>query len=152
MLTPFTGGHRNDPVKDAFNFFLSQLRIRIEMAFGKLTNKWRILHTPLQNSLTRSSQVLMACAYLHNFCIDEDVKGVVPNNREVQTMIQAMDIPHNSPLGWPFLPTAESYRAIPGTSLTRDMVLLEQVEQQGMRRPNANWWCCALCEFLCRHL
>jgi DDE superfamily endonuclease len=32
MLTPFTGGHRSDPTKDAYNFFLSQLRIRIEMS------------------------------------------------------------------------------------------------------------------------
>jgi hypothetical protein len=35
LLTPFTGGHRNDAIKDAYNFFLSQLRIRIEMAFGR---------------------------------------------------------------------------------------------------------------------
>ena len=112
MLTPFTGGHRNDPLEDAFNFFLSQLRIRIEMAFGLLTNKWRVLHAPLQTLLTHSSQVLMACAYLHNFCIDKDNKGFVLDNRDVQTSIQAMEIVHNSPLGWPFLPT-EPYRAIP---------------------------------------
>ncbi len=24
MLTPFSGGHRSDPTKDAYNFFLSQ--------------------------------------------------------------------------------------------------------------------------------
>ena len=36
MLTPFTGGHRSDQAKDAFNFFLSQLRIHIEMSFGLL--------------------------------------------------------------------------------------------------------------------
>ena len=49
MLTPFTAGNRNDPTKDAFNFFLSQMRIRIEMAFGLLTNKLRILTTALQS-------------------------------------------------------------------------------------------------------
>ena len=71
-LTSFTGGHRNDPTKDAFNFFLSQLRIRIEMAFGLLTNKWRILHSPLQTNLGHASDILMACARLHNSCIDAD--------------------------------------------------------------------------------
>jgi hypothetical protein len=40
MLTPFTGGHRSDPTKDAYNFLLSQMGIRIEMSFGLLTNKW----------------------------------------------------------------------------------------------------------------
>ncbi len=28
--------------KDAYNFFLSQLQIRVVMAFGRLMNKWRI--------------------------------------------------------------------------------------------------------------
>ena len=36
-LTPFTGSQRSDPTKDAYNIFLSQVRIRIEMAFGSLT-------------------------------------------------------------------------------------------------------------------
>ena len=54
LLTPFTGGHRNDPIKDAYNFFLSQLQIRIEMACGLLTNKWRVLNAPLQTSLACS--------------------------------------------------------------------------------------------------
>jgi DDE superfamily endonuclease len=136
MLTPFTGGHRNDPIKDAFNFFLSQLRIRIEMAFGLLTNKWRILHSPLQTNLPRCSDILMACARLHNYCIDED-GGTDLSNDEALTFIQRMPPVNNAPFGWPFLPTVETYRSISGTSMTRDM-LLRRVEQQGMRRPNAN--------------
>ena len=136
MLTPFTGGHRNDPIKDAYNFFLSQLRIRIEMAFGLLTNKWRILHSPLQTNLARCSDILMACARLHNFCIDED-GGTDLSNEEAQTVIQRMQPVNDAPFGWPFRPTVEGYRSIPGTSMTRDM-LLRRVEQQGMRRPTAN--------------
>ena len=136
ILTPFTGGHRNDPVKDAFNFFLSQLRIRIEMAYGLLTNKWRILHSPLQTNLGRASDILMACARLHNYCIDED-GGTDLSNDEAQTLIQRMQPVNNAPFGWPFCPTVEAYRSIPGTSMMRDM-LLRRVEQQGMRRPNAN--------------
>ncbi len=50
MLVPFTGSQRTNPSNDAHNFYLSQLRIRIEMAFGLLTNKWRILRAPLQTS------------------------------------------------------------------------------------------------------
>jgi hypothetical protein len=43
ILIPFIGSQRQARVKDAFNFFLSQLRIRVENAFGLLTTKWRIL-------------------------------------------------------------------------------------------------------------
>ena len=42
LLIPFTGSQRSKPDNDAFNFYLSQLRIRIEMAFGLLVNKFRI--------------------------------------------------------------------------------------------------------------
>ena len=34
LLTPFSGEQKNEPMKDAYNFYLSQLRIRIEMTFG----------------------------------------------------------------------------------------------------------------------
>ena len=34
LLTPYTGSQWSDQGKDAFNFYLSQVQIRIEMAFG----------------------------------------------------------------------------------------------------------------------
>jgi DDE superfamily endonuclease len=37
LLTPFSGDQRNDNAKDAYNFYLSQLRIRIEMTFVYLS-------------------------------------------------------------------------------------------------------------------
>ena len=43
LLIPFKGQQRNDPVNSAYNFYLSQLRIQVERAFGLLTTKWRIL-------------------------------------------------------------------------------------------------------------
>ena len=47
LLIPFSGVEAGDPWKDAYNFYLSQLRIRIEMCFGRLTIKWRIFRTDL---------------------------------------------------------------------------------------------------------
>ena len=55
MLVPFTGAEKLDVEKDAYNFFQSQVRIRIEMAFGCLTTKWRILRRKLETSLKVSS-------------------------------------------------------------------------------------------------
>ena len=43
LLIPYTGPQREIHNKDAFNFHLSQLRIRIEMASGRLISKFRIL-------------------------------------------------------------------------------------------------------------
>jgi len=34
LLIPYSGREKQDKSKDAFNFFLSQLRIQIEQAFG----------------------------------------------------------------------------------------------------------------------
>ncbi len=44
---PFTGSQRDNSGKDAFKFFLSQVRSRIEMAFGLLQTHWGILNKPL---------------------------------------------------------------------------------------------------------
>jgi len=40
ILIPFTGADRLDSAQDAFNYYLSQLRVRAEMAFGILVNKF----------------------------------------------------------------------------------------------------------------
>ena len=59
---------------DNFNFFASQLRIRIEMAFGLMTRKWGILQRPLTNSLPNIKHIILCIARLHNFCINERLK------------------------------------------------------------------------------
>ena len=138
VLTPFTGGHRGDPAKDAYNFFLSQLRIRIEMSFGLLTNKWRILQAPLQTSLETSSAVLVACACLHNYCLKEDGGPVDDKTTaSLTTALHSIDPDPRSDFGWGYTPTVEKYQSIPGTSIMRDM-LLRVVTRYGMRRPPAN--------------
>jgi hypothetical protein len=56
LLVPFTGSCRQDPNKDSYNFYLSQLRIQIEMTFGLLTTKWRCLRKKLETSLENSAK------------------------------------------------------------------------------------------------
>jgi hypothetical protein len=41
LLIPYSGNEKKNSTKDAFNFFLSQLRIHIEQSFGLLVTKWR---------------------------------------------------------------------------------------------------------------
>ena len=80
LLTPFSGREKNDPSKDAFNFYLSQLRIRIEQTFGLMTGRWRILRQPLQMKLRNAAKVFMCITRLYNFCINEG--NISMNNSE----------------------------------------------------------------------
>lgn len=136
VLVPFTGGDRQFPEKDTFNYFLSQLRIRIEMAFGLFTNKWRVCRKPLETNLVNASRVLEACARLHNFVIDHDFDNQSDNEEDddVDLQIVAME---GSPLGWGYLPTVEAFQPIPGTSTIRDAIL-RHVSRNGYRRPPEN--------------
>jgi hypothetical protein len=49
LLVPFTGSCREDPDKNSYNVYLSQLRIRIEMTSELLTTKWRCLRKKLES-------------------------------------------------------------------------------------------------------
>jgi len=72
MATPFPG--QPDTVKDAYNFFHSQLRIRIECAFGMLVS-WRgILRKimPCNIAVAKVPAIVLCLCRLHNFCIDEE--------------------------------------------------------------------------------
>ena len=90
MATPFSAVSGGS--KDAYNFYQSQLRIRIECAFGMLTHRWAILRSaiPMNISLKRTIALVIALAKLHNFCIDEkDLKvPAVPPIDELRTEMQ----------------------------------------------------------------
>jgi DDE superfamily endonuclease len=140
MLVPFTGSQRSNPSNDAYNFYLSQLRIRIEMAFGLMTNKWRILRAPLQTSLAKSSEVLECCSRLHNFCIAQKNR----DNDEVEdcdAIVRGIPPMPGAEFGWGYLPTIEAlvhqHNPIPGTSQIRD-IIVRRVNRLGLRRPAAN--------------
>ena len=131
-ITPFTGSQRLNPTKDAYNYFLSQVWIRIEMAFGLLTTKWQILKRPLGVSLHVGSELLECISQLHSYCIDtrphdlcSEINKIIP--------LQA------SPLGWGYLPTVEPLQiaSVSGTSQVRDAVL-GMVSQNGFGRPAHN--------------
>jgi len=70
LLVPYSGQDSVDSSKDAFNFYLYQLRIHIVQAFGLLVSKWRIFKKPLEVKLFCVSHIVQACSWLHNFCID----------------------------------------------------------------------------------
>lgn len=71
FATIFNAWHARDKKKDNFNYFTSQLRIRVEMAFGLLVHKWGVLQKPLAVDTFRVWKVVLAVGRLHNFCINQ---------------------------------------------------------------------------------
>jgi DDE superfamily endonuclease len=97
MLVPFTGPNCQNPNKDAYNYFLSQMQIQIEMSFGILTNKWQVLLFTMVTSLSCSSEIIMATSRLHNYVITE--------NLETNSDPELIQIATGSPLCWGYCPT-----------------------------------------------
>lgn len=71
LLVPYTGADKRNKQNDIFNFHLSQLRIKIEQAFGLLVNKWRVFKKALEINLKRIPALIECSMRLHNFCIEE---------------------------------------------------------------------------------
>ena len=61
--------------KDASSYYHSQLRIRIECAFGMLTHRWKILWSaiPMNVLMKKTVALVFALSKLHKYCIDNDV-------------------------------------------------------------------------------
>jgi hypothetical protein len=72
MATPYAA--MSGWSKDSYNFYHSQLRIRIECTFGMLTHRWSILRSaiPMNVGVYKTVALVLALAKLHNYCIDAD--------------------------------------------------------------------------------
>jgi DDE superfamily endonuclease len=71
MAPIYQGNDKLNSKYDNWNFYASQLRIRVEMAFGQMNNKFGILQRPLQVKLKNVKWMAQAIARLHNFVINE---------------------------------------------------------------------------------
>ena len=123
VLVPFAGVEKTDSLKDTYNFHLSQVRIRIEMAFGRLVSKWRIFKSPLSVKMKNATRIIYCCTRLHNYCINEG--DVVPEPQP----------------GDPKELPAEYYvargRSMRGQSMMRQLVL-QKISDEGLSRPLYN--------------
>jgi DDE superfamily endonuclease len=78
LATPYpnvSGGY-----KDAYNFFHSQLRIRVECAFGMFVQRWGVLRSavPCGVSIRKTISLVVALGKLHNYCIDQTDTSILP--------------------------------------------------------------------------
>jgi hypothetical protein len=74
MVTPYKGVSAGS--KDDYNFYQSQVRIKVECAFGMLVHRWGILRKPISSTtgLTKTTAMVMGLCRLHNFCIDQKLE------------------------------------------------------------------------------
>ncbi|TYZ57496.1 hypothetical protein PybrP1_000373, partial [[Pythium] brassicae (nom. inval.)] len=120
--------------KDAFNFFLNQLLIRIEQAFGLMVTKWRILKKPLEVKLKNIPQVIHAIIRLHSFCIDsrEEQYRYVSEIDRIFDDCTTLD-------SWAsgYIPSTVGEADRPRTSILRER-FREHLASRGLTRPTYN--------------
>ena len=68
LLCPFPGRGLG-ALKDTFNFYQSNCRIKIEQAFGILVRRWGVLWRALECAHDRAPLVFSVCCKLHNICM-----------------------------------------------------------------------------------
>ena len=137
MLPPLLllGDDRKLPINDAYNFYLSQLRIRIEMAFGLLCGKWAILQQRLQLDLKNVGKLFMCCARLHNYVINE---RILRNNDDVSVADpSASEEDHSGNNESTFLASDVQVSTIPGNLIMRD-ILVQRISDLALVRPQYN--------------
>uniref|UniRef100_K3XBU7 DDE Tnp4 domain-containing protein n=1 Tax=Globisporangium ultimum (strain ATCC 200006 / CBS 805.95 / DAOM BR144) TaxID=431595 RepID=K3XBU7_GLOUD len=69
LLTSFTASELDGVESDAYNFYLSQLRIRIEMSFGPLVSEWRVFRAPLLIKFSNVGKFIHIAMQLFNWCM-----------------------------------------------------------------------------------
>jgi hypothetical protein len=72
LVPVFGSADQNIVDNDNCNFYISQVPIRVEMAFGMLVNKFGLLCSPLRISVHHIGPLLQCIAKLHNFMLDEN--------------------------------------------------------------------------------
>jgi hypothetical protein len=128
LLVPFSGDDKRTPKYDVFNFHLSQLRIKVEQAFGLLVTKFQILKAPLAVKLKNVKSLFIAMTRIHNFCIN---KRTPPDDNEPQIIFNWNGV------GMTFVPSNVRDTRIPGNSVLRSHIV-ERIEGLNATRPHYN--------------
>jgi hypothetical protein len=127
LVPVFGGADRLNPDNDNFNYYLSQCRIRVEMAFGMMTQRFGVLAHPLRIHPRRIGTLMETIARLHNYTINQNhglvndaASAPVRNDNAGPGMVQS---------------TEEPATPIQGESLIRER-LVARVREMGLRRPD----------------
>ncbi len=68
LMKPYPEGRGITTQQTAFNHRLSQARMTVERAFGRLKGRWRCLLKRCDCDVILISDIILSCCILHNFC------------------------------------------------------------------------------------
>jgi DDE superfamily endonuclease len=133
MVSMYSGLDRKKKKYDNFNYFASQCRIRIEMAFGMMYRKWGILWRPLSIDIGSVRILALAIAMLHNYCINERIR--LSRNLNVDPVADDGIIGRGGDHEAYFVEDAEvqALECFPGHSTIREK-MAEYIEELGLER------------------
>ena len=69
-------GRNITPEQESFNVYHSSARMCVEIAFGKLKSRFRILQKRMDVETTAAPLIIVACCILHNIC--EEARVPIP--------------------------------------------------------------------------
>lgn len=132
-LPMFYGSSRkNNARNDNYNYYASQLRIRIEMAFGMMTRKWLILDSPVKTNFNKSILMIYCIARLHNYCINQRLMRNGTINVNVRDVNVNPTVQMNN-IGNPIATNDPNEYRSRGQSFNREMIANE-LQQRGLVR------------------
>lgn len=147
MVTMFSHTDRLITDNDNFNFYASQLRIRVEMAFGMMQAKWGVLQRPITCNIANVSWMAQAIARLHNYVINERLKK---NNKTDPVLPQEAPVAETGRISYlPSAPLDENGDPVDidpmftmpsefgGHSIIR-MRMVDRVKKKQLKRPPKN--------------
>jgi DDE superfamily endonuclease len=124
---------------DNFNFYPSQLHIRIKMAFGMMQRKWGMLWRPLIVPLGKIKYIVEVIAWLHNFCIlDERILERGGGNIDPVVEVNVTGKGTFEDLSEALAEYKAILEDLPGYSGNREQ-MVRRIEQQGLTRINLQW-------------
>lgn len=68
LMKGYLRSPRLTPEQESFNIYLSSARTTVEIAFGRLKSRWRVLLKRSDFHFTFTPYVIATCCALHNFC------------------------------------------------------------------------------------
>jgi hypothetical protein len=119
-----------------YNFFASQIRMRAEMSFGIMANKWSILQRSLLNNMATDKIIVLAIARYHNYII---IRRILQNDWNPLTaypnLVEAALL--EDPNDYPDLENLVQVIGMDGTSHTREQ-MKQIIKDLGVKRPMRN--------------
>lgn len=91
LLCPYPA-RQLTPQKRVYNYRHSRCRRSVECAFGVLSNKWRVFHTPILVEPEFIDDIVKACCVLHNFVRSRD--GVNFEDAETHPFVDINNLGH----------------------------------------------------------